>query len=97
MATISVDTGLQSLWEIVHDLHQGFQCDFIPCLLQCPLQRFDIRMRFSARFSSRIDQMEYREGSSPGYWAAIRRSGVTNDKLRHQVCDGYGKDPRDKF
>ena len=50
MATIGINTSLQTLREVVYDLDQSFQADFRPRLLKCSFQRIDVRMRFLTRF-----------------------------------------------
>ena len=50
MATFGIDAGLQTLREVVHDLHQSIQGDFFPGLLQRLFQRFNVRMGLLARF-----------------------------------------------
>ena len=51
MATFGFDAGLETLREVVDNTGQLFQCDFVPCLDQGPLQRFDCFMWLSTRFS----------------------------------------------
>ena len=51
MATFGFDAGLETLREVVDNIGQLFQCDFVPCLDQGPLQRFDCFMWLSTRFS----------------------------------------------
>ena len=49
-ATIGIDAGFQTLREVVHNLDQGVQGDFIPCFLQRAFQRFNVRVGLLARF-----------------------------------------------
>ena len=50
MTTIGFNTRFQSLRKVIHDLLQCFNANFVPCLHQGALQRFDVCVRLSTCF-----------------------------------------------